>query len=202
MRETHRVHPRQSVALPSASEPGGARERAQLLDIHPGVAVPLESVRVGVALEISRSEVALRSASATSCPDRCISPRSAHRFAQSANGEARPNPPPASPSRMMRSMYASGSSPDAAASCCTSSLARLTAPLGRPAPGRFPPCPFIVLSRGRSKTARRTISGSGSSVPQYGTVASAGQYGFRYREGASPFTGRARNTQVHHCPAD
>src|SRR4029453_307033 len=25
------------------------------------------------------------------------------------------------------------------------------APLGRPAPGRFPPCPFIVLSRGDRK---------------------------------------------------
>src|SRR5215472_1978738 len=50
-------------------------------------------------------------------------------------------------SRMIRSMYASGSSPVAAASCRTSSFARLTAPLGRPAPGRFPPCPFIVPSR-------------------------------------------------------
>ena len=105
-------------------------------------------------------------------------------------------------SRMMRSMYASGSSPDAAASCRTSSFARLTAPLGRPAPGRFPPCPFIVLSRGRPKTAGRTISGSGSSVPQYGTVAKRGAVRFRYREGASPFTERARNTQVHHCCAD
>jgi len=44
-------------------------------------------------------------------------------------------------------MYASGSSPVAAASCRTCSLARLAAPLGRPAPGRFPPCPFIVRSR-------------------------------------------------------
>jgi carbonic anhydrase/acetyltransferase-like protein (isoleucine patch superfamily) len=35
-----------------------------------------------------------------------------------------------------------------AASCRTPSFARLAAPLGRPAPGRFPPCPFIVLSRG------------------------------------------------------
>src|SRR5215813_12366166 len=50
-------------------------------------------------------------------------------------------------SRMIRSMYASGSSPVAAASCRTCSLARLAAPLGRPAPGRFPPCPFIVRSR-------------------------------------------------------
>jgi hypothetical protein len=50
-------------------------------------------------------------------------------------------------SRMIRSMYASGSSPVAAASCRTSSFARLVAPLGRPAPGRFPPYPFIVLSR-------------------------------------------------------
>jgi hypothetical protein len=60
-------------------------------------------------------------------------------------------------SRMIRSMYASGSSPVAAASCRTSSFARLAAPLGRPAPGRFPPCPFIVLSRGRSKTAGRVF---------------------------------------------
>jgi hypothetical protein len=51
-------------------------------------------------------------------------------------------------SRMIRNMYASGSSPVAAASCRTSSFAQLAAPLGRPAPGRFPPCPFIVLSRG------------------------------------------------------
>src|SRR5262249_3242887 len=50
-------------------------------------------------------------------------------------------------SRMIRSMYASGSSPVAAASCRTCSLARLAAPLGRPAPGRFPPCPFILPSR-------------------------------------------------------
>ena len=34
----------------------GARERAQLLDIHPRVAVPLVSVRVGVALEISKAK--------------------------------------------------------------------------------------------------------------------------------------------------
>src|SRR5262245_53911607 len=54
---------------------------------------------------------------------------------------------------MIRNMYASGSSPVAAASCRTCSFARLAAPLGRPAPGRFPPCPFIVLSRGRPKTA-------------------------------------------------
>ena len=53
----------------------------------------------------------------------------------------------------MRSMYASGSSPDAAASCRTSSFARLAAPLGRPAPGRFPPCPFIVLSRATENRA-------------------------------------------------
>jgi hypothetical protein len=45
---------------------------------------------------------------------------------------------------MIRSMYASGSSPVAAASCRTSSFERLAAPLGRPAPARFPPCPFIV----------------------------------------------------------
>src|SRR5262249_18277729 len=51
-------------------------------------------------------------------------------------------------SRMIRSIYASGSSPVAAASCRTCSLARLAAPLGRPAPGRFPPCPFIGRSRG------------------------------------------------------
>src|SRR5262245_58052319 len=51
-------------------------------------------------------------------------------------------------SRMIRSMYASGSSPVAAASCRTCSFARLAAPLGRPAPGRFPPCPFIGLTRG------------------------------------------------------
>src|SRR5262249_19733047 len=48
-------------------------------------------------------------------------------------------------SRMIRSMYASGSSPLAAASCRTSSFARLAAPSRPPAPGRFPPCPFIVL---------------------------------------------------------
>ena len=54
-------------------------------------------------------------------------------------------------SRMIRSMYTSGSSPVAAASCRTCSFARLAAPLGRPAPGRFPPCPFIVLSRGDRK---------------------------------------------------
>jgi hypothetical protein len=48
---------------------------------------------------------------------------------------------------MIRSMYASGSSPVAAASSRTCSFARLAAPLGRPAPGRFPPCPFIVRSR-------------------------------------------------------
>src|SRR6516164_7813625 len=48
-------------------------------------------------------------------------------------------------SRMIRNMYASGSSPVAAASCRTCSFARLAAPLGRPAPGRFPPCPLIVL---------------------------------------------------------
>jgi hypothetical protein len=36
---------------------------------------------------------------------------------------------------------------NAAASCRTCSFVRLAAPLGRPAPGRFPPCPFIVLSR-------------------------------------------------------
>src|SRR5262249_47062701 len=47
-------------------------------------------------------------------------------------------------SRMIRSMYASGSSPVAAASFRTCSFARLAAPLGRPAPGRFPPCPLIV----------------------------------------------------------
>jgi len=29
--------------------------------------------------------------------------------------------------------------------------------LGRPAPGRFPPRPFIVLSRGDRKTAGRTV---------------------------------------------
>src|SRR5262245_6134713 len=34
----------------------GARERAQLLDIHPGVAVPLVSVRVRVAFEISKAQ--------------------------------------------------------------------------------------------------------------------------------------------------
>src|SRR5262249_52148017 len=34
----------------------GARERAQLLDIHPRVAVPLVSVRVGVTLEISKAK--------------------------------------------------------------------------------------------------------------------------------------------------
>src|SRR3954453_4158009 len=34
----------------------GARERAQLLDIHPRVAVPLVSVRVRVALEISKAK--------------------------------------------------------------------------------------------------------------------------------------------------
>src|SRR5262249_60981346 len=34
----------------------GARERAQLLDIHSRVAVPLVSVRVGVALEISKAK--------------------------------------------------------------------------------------------------------------------------------------------------
>src|SRR5262245_28703937 len=34
----------------------GARERAQLLDIHSRVAVPLVSLRVGVALEISKAE--------------------------------------------------------------------------------------------------------------------------------------------------
>ena len=33
-----------------------ARERAQLLDIHPRVAVPLVSVRVRVALEISKAQ--------------------------------------------------------------------------------------------------------------------------------------------------
>src|SRR5262245_565930 len=48
---------------------------------------------------------------------------------------------------MIRSMYATGSSAVAAASCRTCSLTRLAAPLGRPAPGRFPPCPFIVRSR-------------------------------------------------------
>jgi hypothetical protein len=48
-------------------------------------------------------------------------------------------------SRMIRSMYASGSSPVAAASCRTWSFARLAAPLGRPAPGRFPPCSFIAI---------------------------------------------------------
>src|SRR5215470_16401812 len=50
-------------------------------------------------------------------------------------------------SRMIRSMYASGSSPVAAASCRTCSFARLAAPLGRPAPRHFPPCPLIGLSR-------------------------------------------------------
>src|SRR5262245_43871742 len=49
-------------------------------------------------------------------------------------------------SRMIRSMYASGNSPVAAASSRICSFTRLAAPLGRPAPGRFPPCPFIVLS--------------------------------------------------------
>jgi hypothetical protein len=65
--------------------------RAQLLDIHLGVAVPLVRVRVRVALEISKAN-ALRSASATSYPDRCISSRSAHRFAGLALARRRARP--------------------------------------------------------------------------------------------------------------
>src|SRR5262249_61898569 len=49
-------------------------------------------------------------------------------------------------SRMIRSIYASGSSPVAAASCRTCSLARLAAPLGRPAPRRLPPAPSTLPS--------------------------------------------------------
>src|SRR5262245_29347401 len=62
-------------------------------------------------------------------------------------------------SRVIRNMYASGSSPVAAASCRTSSFARLAAPLGRPAPGRFPPCPFILPSPGSLKITGRACFG-------------------------------------------
>ena len=86
-------------------------------------------------------------------------------------------------SRMIRSMYASGSSPVAAASCRTCSFARLAAPLGRPAPGRFPPCPFIVLSRGRPKTAGRTFGIRFICTTIRYSSPSAAQYRFRYREG-------------------
>src|SRR5262245_30237439 len=70
-------------------------------------------------------------------------------------------------SRMIRSMYASGSSPVAAASCRTCSLARLAAPLGRTRP-------FSTVSVHRAiavdRKPRAVRSVSGSLVPQYGTA--------------------------------
>ena len=58
--------------------------------------------------------------------------------------------------------------------------------LGAASAGRFPPCPFIVLSRGRSKTAGRTFRYPVHLVPQYGTEPNAqrGQYDFVNRAGA------------------
>ena len=65
---------------------------------------------------------------------------------------------------------------------------RPTAPLGRPAPGRFPPCPFIVLSRGdrKPRAAQFRIRFICTTI-QYSSRARAVR--FRYREGASALTG-------------
>src|SRR5262249_16412942 len=86
----------------------------------------------------------------------------------------------------------------AAASCRTSSFARLTAPLGRPAPGRFPPCPFIVPSRGCSKIAGHDVRYPDHLVPQYGTAHDVPvRPGTDVVEGVAPLLGPRRSNSGH-----
>src|SRR5262249_52745154 len=103
--ETRRVRPRQSATLPSASEPA-RRSGTCLAPRH----TPACSCAPGKRprprrIRDKQSEVALRSASATSCPDRCISPRAAHRFpgcARSSRGAAPARDGPSTRQRSFR----------------------------------------------------------------------------------------------------